>query len=376
MNGCGGLRYLAGAVMMMWSASAVDAQAPARAEGRAPGVGTMMATIASGEAVEHAASRAAPRTIRDELDEVFREATAWGFAGTVLVVQGGEMILHAGYGEADRATGVRNKSTTMFDIGSMPEEFTRAAVWLLIQDGALALSDPLSRFYPDAPTDKVAITIGDLLEGRSGLPPSLRTSKDANGTLTRIGRETAEARILAAATGVASGSPSRTDFVLLAAIVERVSGEPFQRFVSDRILMPAGMTRTGFWGDSRGYSRTDFAVGHGGRSVGEPNIPPNWGSPSWLLMGSAGMYSTPWDMHRFVTALKAGHVLRGEAREGFLAARTRLADSEFGFLFLHASDGSDSMLFLSQNAACKTEQSRELHARVAALMHSRLPALP
>ena len=305
---------------------------------------------------------------RDDLDRVFRDATAWGFAGTVLVVQAGEVVLHSGYGEADRSTGLLNSPTTMYDIGDMPTDFTRVAVRLLVQRGQLSLDDPISRFYSSAPADKRQITVAQLLDGRSGLPDGHRRPTDSKGNLTPLDRAAAETRILGSPLLFPPGSSSaesRSATVLLAAIVERVSGSRYEDFVKNHILMPAGMTRTGFYGDSRGYSWTDFAVGHGAEPVGKPNIPPNWGPTSWLIMGSGGMYSTPWDMHRFVATLRAGRLLKEPALDQFLAGGSAIAESDRGYVFLRSWDGGESILLLAQNAACQTEESRQLHREMA-----------
>jgi CubicO group peptidase (beta-lactamase class C family) len=139
-----------------------------------------------------------------------------------------------------------------------------------------------------------------------------------------------ERRIFAAPLLFAPGSQRRHShaaFGLLASLIERASGASYGDYIRARVFEPAGMRRTGFYGDRMGLNVDQFAVGGGPRFVGRPNIPPNWGPTSWLVMGSGGMVSTLADLERF---------------DDF--AREQGNDSELAAWFTHSSaksDGSD-----------------------------------
>lgn len=306
----------------------------------------------------------------DALEGAIDEAVAWGFSGTVLAVRDGRVVLHQSYGAADRATGRPNTNDTIYGIGSIPIDFTRASIYLLVQRTALTLDDPISRFYPDAPDDKATVTIRQLLTSASGLPNFHHVATDEDHDLTWIDRATAEARILAQPLLFDPGtgsSNSHSAFGLLAAIVERVSGQTYGAFLRTNFFEPAGMTRTGFYGDLDGHAVTDFAVGHDGNRAGQPNIPPNWGHTSWLVMGSGGMYSTPADMHRWFSTLRSGKVLTGDALAGYLRRGHAIGASDRGFLFVHAWAGGDSMVFLAQNSHLDRPETSALWRRLATL---------
>ncbi len=307
-----------------------------------------------------------------ELHQVLGEAESdWGFSGTVLAVREGEVVLHESYGLANRDSGRAVDNETVFDIGSQPIDFTRAAIWLLVQRGELAMSDPITRFYPDAPADKRSMTIEHLMSETSGLPNFHHVSSDADWDLSWIDRETAEQRILGQPLLFEPGterSMSHSGFGLLAAIVEHASGQSYEDFLRSEFFAPLGITRTGPYGDDLGLPLDDFAVGYGGYGVGDPNIPPNWGPTSWLIKGSGGMVSTPSDLYTFLKAMKDGEILTGAARDGYLERGSSSGATDRGFLFSHAWAGgsSGSMILFSQNVDPDREEARELRRRLAA----------
>jgi len=86
------------------------------------------------------------------------------FSGTVLVAKNGQVIYEAVLGQADKDYGIPNDLHTRFNIGSIGKTFTAVAVMQLVQSGQLNLSDPLSKYLPDAPfPEKDRITIHHLL---------------------------------------------------------------------------------------------------------------------------------------------------------------------------------------------------------------------
>jgi CubicO group peptidase (beta-lactamase class C family) len=124
---------------------------------------------------------------------------------------------------------------------------------------------------------------------------------------------------------------------MLAAIVERVSGQSYAQFLRENFFDPAGMERTGDYGESRGLAFSDFAAG-GGVRHGLPNIPPNWGPTSWLVLGSGGMFSTLGDLRRFYAYITTSGVLEPRYTELFLSERAGLDGSDRGFELFSFSD--------------------------------------
>ena len=101
------------------------------------------------------------------MDQYLEAAQRFGFSGAVLVADPRGIVLRRGYGPADARR--RISPDMMFDMGSITKQFTAAAILLLEEEGRLATTDPLSRFFPEAPVDKRDITLHQLLTHTSGL---------------------------------------------------------------------------------------------------------------------------------------------------------------------------------------------------------------
>ena len=169
-----------------------------------------------------------------------------GFSGAVLVARGGKVVLHEGYGWADLAKTAPVTRETRFYIASITKQFTAAAVLKLEERGRLGLADPVGKHLPGVPPDKAAVTIHQLLTHTSGLGQDYA----ADGI-----RDRAEAvrAVLAKPLKSPPGAQfrySNDGYNLLAVIVEVVSGESYESFLRQNLLRPAGMSRTGFWGET------------------------------------------------------------------------------------------------------------------------------
>jgi CubicO group peptidase (beta-lactamase class C family) len=238
----------------------------------------------------------------------------------------------------------------VYCIGSTPIDFTVTAIMLLGERGKLTLDDPIAKYVKDVPSDKRAITLRMLLTGKSGLPNFHHLPTDWDADLGWIDRDTAVRRILAQPLLFKPGegeAHSHSAFGLAAAIIEMISGKTYAEFVRAEIFGPLGMTRTGFYGEKLGLDRAQFAVGNGESAVGLPNIPPNWGPTSWLVMGSGGMVSTLPDMDRYYTAIEKGTLLHGPWAEWQQGENVGVGGSDRGYFIYHATNGrGDEALFL------------------------------
>ncbi|MBN2028904.1 beta-lactamase family protein [bacterium] len=289
----------------------------------------------------------------DNLHERLREEERAGFSGVILIVHEGQTILHEGYGFVNREQNIPNTTETTFCIGSTPIDFTRAAILKLQDDGKLHLSDPISMFFQNVPTDKVSITLEHLMTGHSGLPNFHHDPEnDEDYDLTWIDREEAIRRILGIPLLFKPGedqSHSHSAFVLLAAIIEIVSGESYPDYLKKHFFNPIGMQHTGFYGADSGLDPNKMAVGYGTSRVGKINIPYYWGPTSWLIMGSGGMVSNPEDMLRWVQTIHGRSLLSEQALEIYGKGSILAGGSDRGFLFIYIDDPENS-LFLSSNA--------------------------
>jgi CubicO group peptidase (beta-lactamase class C family) len=269
------------------------------------------------------------RFVRDSLPD---------FSGQVLVALGDTVILHQAYGFADRESKRPVTLETVFDIGSLTKQFTAAAIIALAERGALAVEDTLARFFPGLPPSKARLTLHQLLTHSSGLP---QYSGDDYDPMS------AEGLVAWLDTVSLEFSPgeryrySNPGYSLLALVVERASGLPYEGFLQRRLLGPAGLTHTGYRApDWRG---TELAVGYelGRKRVGTP-LDQRWldDGPSWNLRGNGGMLSTAAEMYRWQHMLVAGRVLPLDAVQRLTTPHigTDRADRRYGYGWAVRSD--------------------------------------
>jgi CubicO group peptidase (beta-lactamase class C family) len=175
------------------------------------------------------------------LDGAIAKETEAGFSGAILVARQGRVLLDRAYGEVG---GVAMRPTSRFWIASIGKQFTSVAILRAQEQGLLHLEDPVSRFFPEAPRDKAATTLLQLLTHQSGLPQAYVSSGI-------VDRAAAVRAILAQPLIVPAGARfaySNDNYHLAAAILETVTGKPYERYLYGELLRPAGLKDTGFAG--------------------------------------------------------------------------------------------------------------------------------
>jgi D-alanyl-D-alanine carboxypeptidase len=233
------------------------------------------------------------------------------FSGVILLARGDSPVLARAWGLADRDRRIPNTVDTRFNIGSINKIFTAAAIHQLASEGRLSLDDTLGAHlaeYPD-PTARSQITIRHLLAHRSGIGGNIFRAPDG-GTRDDL-RTTGDFLALFAGEPLrfppgSSSEYSNAGYVILGAIVERVSGGSYYDFVQDRLFRPLGMADTGHLhraalpeGTAVGYTR---GAPEGGALVSNHDHLPGRGS------SAGGGYSTAADLLRFALAAGRGEV--------------------------------------------------------------------
>lgn len=309
------------------------------------------------------------------LGDRFRQWEAAGFSGVVIAQRAGNTLLRESYGMADPALNRPTALTSIYGIGSTPIDFTITGILLLAQRGQLALDDSLGKYFPDVPVDKRGITLRHLMTGRSGLRNFHGDQLlDWDQDLAWIDRATALQRIFGQTLLFPPGTKevhSHSAFGVLAAVIEVVSNTTYASFVRSEILKPVGMVRTGFYGERGNLSVADFAVGAGPSHVGLPNIPPNWGPTSWLVMGSGGMYSTVDDMARYYESISAGTLLRGEWATWQQGATVGVGGSDRGYFLFHITNGRGDRVLGLMNGEGRAAETRAMMQAVETLVLGR-----
>jgi CubicO group peptidase (beta-lactamase class C family) len=192
------------------------------------------------------------------------------------------------------------------------------------------------------------------MTGRSGLPNFHHDSgMDADPDLTWIDRPTAIRRILSLPLLFPPGegrAHSHSAWVVLAAVVEIASGQPYGEFLRERFFAPAGMTRTGLHEDAERFADDAFAIGYGHDSAGKANIPKYWGPTSWLVMGSGGMQSTPYDLYLWQQAIRSGKTLSPESAAKYFGGGIAAGGDDRGFLCMYNDAGPENVAIVCGNS--------------------------
>jgi CubicO group peptidase (beta-lactamase class C family) len=250
-----------------------------------------------------------------------------GFSGVAVVWRGGRVAWSYGRDLARTPASGLSAETSTFDIGSVGKTFTAAAILVLSSRGSIDLGARITTYLRGVAPSDATITIEQLLTYTSGLPEYL--SPDT----TRLTRSEALRRIFALRRARAGTFRySDAGYTMLAAIVEVVSGEPFERFVEQQLLARAGMTRTGWYGSTP--PGTILVDGHaGGRDRGPAGTQ---APPSWSTLGAGGMVSTAADLARWADALEHERVLNPAATAELFRPRVALrapgASAAFGWV--------------------------------------------
>ncbi len=224
--------------------------------------------------------------------------------GTVAVAKQGRVIFDHSYGYVNVEGKVPFTGQTRFPIGSLSKQFTAAAILLLQQDGKLRTSDPIGRFYRGAPLSWARITLRDLLTQTSGIPDfdfveAVRRGPQSPALL--IQRVVEQPLKFEPATAF---DYSNANYLLLAMAIERASGEPYCRFLRERIFEPLKLTQTGC--DWRSGVIPHSASGYRPSPKG---FAPAENDDLANLSGAGSLYSTATDLIRWTTALHGGKVL-------------------------------------------------------------------
>lgn len=266
---------------------------------------------------------------RAALDRYFEDlAAADRFAGVVFLALDGEPVFEGAYGPADRSWDVPNRTTTRFDVGSINKDFTKVVVGQLLAAGEIAADDTILDLLPDYPNADAArrITVRHLLEHTSGLgdvfgPELSRRNK----ALLRTNRDYFPLfadEPLRFEPGT-DRRYSNAGYIVLGAIVARVTGMPYAEAVERRVFEPAGMTGAAF--AARDEIHPNVAVGYTRRGPEGPGaadgeaapLRPNLFMLPVVGMGAGSAVATAADLLAFDRGLRTHRLLDPRWTEWF-----------------------------------------------------------
>lgn len=272
------------------------------------------------------------------------------FNGTVLVAGGGKIVYKNASGYANFHDMEKLKTTSVFCIGSIGKQFSSMAIMILKEQEKLNYEDRLSDYFPEFPDYADKITIRHLLNHTSGIPDWMDYSVfrarpgDFKDDITN--KDVFEFLVQIDSLQFTPGekySYSSSGYVLLAMIVEKVSGEPFYKFMEQAIFNPLDMKNTLVWNETK-PDIPDKTIGY--NQFGEKD------DYNILTMGAGSIYSTIEDLYKWDQGLYTGKLVSQETLQeafnpGLLNNGTPsriLSDSTWGYGFgwlLRKNDSED-----------------------------------
>lgn len=250
-----------------------------------------------------------------QIAEIFRQKVRGGLNGNVLVAQKG-MILYKncfGLGHFERSQRDTLVEDSKFQLASLSKTFTAVGTLKLIEAGKLTFEDTIQKFYPDFPYH--GITVRELLSHRSGLP-NYQYAFDDSMKVNFYKKEKPYPTNATIMHWFATVKPtprpynipgrgfsySNTNYMVLASIIEKVTGQTYEAFIHKNIFEPLGMHHTFVAttkNDSINYHRT---AGY----QWNRRIPKDYYDD---VVGDKGIYSTTGDLFRWYRALNADCLL-------------------------------------------------------------------
>jgi len=262
-----------------------------------------------------------------------RLATRDLFAGSLVIRRGNGTVMQRSWGLADPDRRVRMSGDTPMFLASAGKMFTAVAILQLVDSGKIELDAPLGKYLTDYPNaDMAKVTIRQLLTHRGGTGDIGILARGDSANRAKV-RTVADLIRLNGARAPAFPPGSKADysnygFVLLGAVIERVTGTAYHDHVRRAVFERAGMTRSGF--PDRDHL-AGVAIGYTNYFGAEPSLRPNLEILPWRGTPAGGGVSTPRDMLAFFAAMKAGRLL---SPASFRLATSAGATSWYGMGFI------------------------------------------
>ena len=260
------------------------------------------------------------------------------FSGVVLIAKDGKPIFEKAYGLADKAKNIPNNTETRFNLGSMNKMFTAVAIAQLAEAGKLSFDDTVGRHLPNYPNKDVAnkVTIHQLLTHTSGLGSYWNAKFDAN----RKTIKSVSDYLALFADEPLKAEPgkrfqySNSGFIVLGAIVEKVSGQSYYDYVKEHIYKPAGMKSTDAYemtantpNLAMGYTSEGQDKEAQGARHENTGSRPNKGGPA------GGGYSTVEDLVRFHIALRDHKLLSQKYTDLVTTGKVDMGRAKYAYGF-------------------------------------------
>ena len=255
------------------------------------------------------------------LDDMVKRKEAAGFVA--LVARRGKTVLHEAHGTRGLSNAEPMTRDALFDLASMTKPVTVTAALMLLEEGKFALNDPIGNYLPEFRNARIETSPGVFAPARKPITVQHLFTHTSGVFTPRSRAEIFEFPTLAAFMQDLARSPVRhepgtrylygTSHDVLGYLVEKVSGEPLDRFIQSRVLTPLGMNDTYYWPpDSLNKRRAVLVVNGKDDPESLSRVPPAAARARTYIGGASGLYSTAADYARLSQMLLNGGSLEGK----------------------------------------------------------------
>ncbi len=276
------------------------------------------------------AQQQAAKTKSARIDEVMSLANKYRqFNGAVLVAENGKVIYKKGLGLANMEWNIPNTAETKFRLGSITKQFTATAILQLVDQGKIKLDGKLSDYLPDYRKDiGDKVTVHQLLNHTSGIPsytglPGFFQDVSRNPYKVDDFVKKYTSNDLEFEPG-SKFSYNNSGYFLLGAIIEKVTGKPYEQVLKENIFEPLGMKNTG-------YDRFDTLIEK--RATGYQKTANGFINAPYLDMSipyaAGSLYSTVEDLYLWDQALYTDKVLPPQTKQ--VMFKPHLANYAYGW---------------------------------------------
>jgi len=257
------------------------------------------------------------------------------FNGSALIAENGKVVYKGAFGMANMEWNIPNTPDTRFRLGSITKQFTATATLQLVEQGKIKLDGKITDYLPDYRKDTGdKVTIHHLLTHTSGIP----SYTGQPGFFENVSRNPykVDEFVKKYASGNLEFEPgskfsyNNSGYFLLGAIIERVTGKPYEQVLKENIFDPLGMKNSG-------YDRHATIIPK--RASGYSKTPDGYINAVYLDMSipyaAGSLYSTVEDLYLWDQALYADKVLSAQSKA--LMYKPFLENYAYGWAVTNAS---------------------------------------
>ncbi len=277
-----------------------------------------------------------PKNEDKRIDEFFHKLHRnSAFNGNILVAKHGKIVYENALGWANHLTRDSLKINSQFQLASVTKTMTSTAIMQLWERGKIKLDQDVREFFPNFPYRGVTIRL--LLTHRSGMMNYVYFVDDlyrANHWSEKKGITNAEAMDLIAKYKPAPfNKPNKrflynnSNFMVLGAIIEKVSGMSYAEYMKKNVFEPAGMSHTAVYSKAAYDKIPVDVIGHDRNSWRYSVVPNVLDGP----VGDKGIYSTVGDLFLFDQALRAGMLIKPSTQDSAYTDRNPMIRGHFNY---------------------------------------------